>query len=272
LESVLKKKPRHLSGGQSQRVAMARAIVRRPNAFLLDEPLSNLDPRLRTELRAEIARLQKELKVTSVYVTHDQAEALMLGDRVAVLRAGVLQQVGGPREIYGSPANLFVASFVGSPPMNLAEATVEESGEGLYLRFGGHRLRIDGPTRAARPRLREFAWRQVVMGLRPEDLVLPGPEVPEDARLRFAVAHREEAGSDVFLHFVVDAPLLLDADPRDPEIDAAEPNGAWPAERVNIFLARLARSGATTGTVVELSPRPGALQLFDPKTGEAITT
>jgi multiple sugar transport system ATP-binding protein len=272
LEDVLKKRPAKLSGGQRQRVAMGRAIVRRPRAFLLDEPLSNLDVRLRAEMRAEISRLQREFGVTTLYVTHDQAEAMMLGDRVAVMRAGTLQQVDSPRAIYERPRNLFVAGFVGSPPMNLAEATVEEADGRVYLRFGGHRLGVDGETLAHRARVRSFVWRQVVVGIRPEDLALADDAAPEDRRLRMEVRRREDSGADVFLHFVVDAPLLLDRDPRDPEVDEAEngSGGRWAAERTNVFLARLGATGAKPGDVVELSVQAGAIHLFDPKTGEAI--
>src|SRR5207248_13577 len=135
LGELLKRKPRALSGGQRQRVAIGRAIVRQPHAFLLDEPLSDLDTRLRAQMRAEITSLQREFAVTTLYVTHDQAEALVLGDRVAVMRSGSFQQVDVPRRLYERPANLFVAGFIGSPPMNLAEATVEETDGSLYLRF-----------------------------------------------------------------------------------------------------------------------------------------
>src|SRR5207248_825996 len=137
----------------------------------------------------------------------------------AVMRGGVLQQIDTPKSLYRRPRSLFVAGFLGSPPMNLAEATVEEQEGRLYLRFGGQRLGIDGDTVDARPRVRAYAWRQVVPGIRPEDLRLPGPEVPQDARIRTTVHRREESGADVFLHFVVAAPLLLEEDPRDPEID-----------------------------------------------------
>jgi multiple sugar transport system ATP-binding protein len=268
LQDLLKKRPRALSGGQRQRVAMGRAIVRRPHAFLMDEPLSNVDTRLRAELRAEISRLQREFAVTTLYVTHDQAEALMLGDRVAVMRDGVLEQVDTPKAIYQRPATLFVAGFVGSPPMNLAEATVEDRDGAMYLRFGPHRLRVDGPTLAARPLVRSYAWRQVVLGIRPEDLYLAGADVPEEARIRLTVRHREDAGPDVYLHFHMDAPLVLDEDPREVVEDEGE--SGWIPERVNVFLARFDATGATEGSVVDLAVRPGRVHLFDPKTGEAI--
>ena len=266
LEHLLKKKPRALSGGQQQRVAMGRAIVREPKAFLMDEPLSNLDARFRAQVRGEIARIQREVGVTTLYVTHDQTEAMTLGDRVGVLRDGVLQQVASPDELYRDPENLFVAGFVGSPPMNLAEATVEEADDGLFIRLGRHRIRADGSTGAG---LRRYAWRQVVMGVRPEDLDdAAALGAPLDARLRVVVARRETIGPDVFLHFTVDAPLLLAEDPREA---ATQPtDNTWPAERANVWTARVTSSAAQTGDCVELAVRPNRLYLFDPRTGDVI--
>jgi len=270
LEDLLKRKPRALSGGQRQRVAIGRAIVRQPQAFLMDEPLSDLDTRLRAQMRTEITNLQREFGITTLYVTHDQAEALHLGDRVAVMRNGSFEQVDDPRRLYERPSNLFVAGFIGSPPMNLAEATLEEQDGSLFLRFGGHRLAVDGQTMAARPALRDYAWKQVVLGIRPEDLGLADAAVPMDGRLAVRVRRRETAGADVYLHFLVDAPLLLEEDPRDPELGEAE-DEPWPVERLNVFLARVAEAtGAVEGDGVELAVRPGRLHLFDPKTGDSI--
>jgi multiple sugar transport system ATP-binding protein len=269
VEHLLAKKPRKLSGGEQQRVAIGRAIVREPAAFLLDEPLSNLDVRLRAQLRADIARIQREVSVTTLYVTHDQSEAMTMGDRIGVLRDGVLQQVATPGELYRAPHNLFVAGFVGSPPMNLAEATMEDADDGLFIRFGGHRLRADAGG-APRPGLRRYAWRQVVVGIRPEDLVEALElDPPPDARMRVSVARREVTGPDVHLFFVVDAPLLLAEDPRDAAVrdDVEE---SWPAERANMWQARLGPNGAQRGDAVELAIRPGRLHLFDPRTGEVI--
>jgi multiple sugar transport system ATP-binding protein len=270
LRDLLKRKPWSLSGGQKQRVAIGRAIVRHPQAFLLDEPLSDLDTRMRAQLRSEIAHIQQEFSVTTLYVTHDQGEAMLLGDKVAVMRAGALEQVDHPRAIYEHPANLFVAGFIGSPPMNLAEATLEEEGGGPSLRFGSHRLAIDAATLAARPRLRTYVGRQVVMGIRPEDIQLPGQDTPEGALLHVTVSHRELVGADVYLHFVVDALLLLEEDPRDPELGEVD-GGPWPAERANVFLAKVGEaSAASQGDRVDLAVRPGKVHLFDPKTGESI--
>ena len=153
LEELLERKPKQLSGGQRQRVAMGRAIVRQPKVFLMDEPLSNLDAKLRVQMRAQIARLQRALKVTMLYVTHDQVEAMTLGHRVAVMRLGVLQQVAPPQELYGRPVNLFVASFIGSPAMNVVEAELHREPDGLRARFGPHDIRLDPGLAAARPAL-----------------------------------------------------------------------------------------------------------------------
>src|SRR5215212_203352 len=165
LEAVLKKKPRTLSGGQRQRVAMGRAIVREPQAFLMDEPLSNLDAKLRVEMRAEIARIQRDLRATTIYVTHDQVEAMTLGDRVAVMRDGYLQQVGTPKDLYERPVNLFVAEFIGSPAMNLVGTDVVEENGSLLAVFGQNSLDV-----TSRAELGRFEGRRLILGVRPEDL------------------------------------------------------------------------------------------------------
>ena len=170
LESFLDRKPRALSGGQRQRVAMGRAIVREPAAFLMDEPLSNLDAKLRVQMRAEIAKLQSDLGTTTVYVTHDQIEAMTMGDRVAVMRKGELQQVAAPQELYDRPLNLFVAGFIGSPSMNLVEATLERANGGLAAVAGSQRIALGDETLSARPALKQFEGRPVILGIRPEDL------------------------------------------------------------------------------------------------------
>src|SRR3989442_15831561 len=175
LEKFLRRKPRNLSGGQRQRVAMGRAIVRDPQAFLMDEPLSNLDAKLRVQMRAEIARIQRELGATTIYVTHDQVEAMTMGDRVAVLRKGELQQVDSPQQVYDRPANLFVASFIGSPEMNLVEARLERGDGGLVCRLAGQELALPPELVRARPGLDAYAGKTI--GLR-----IP-PEPPEDAAL-----------------------------------------------------------------------------------------
>src|SRR5207245_566513 len=162
---MLQRRPAQLSGGQRQRVAMGRAIVREPQAFLMDEPLSNLDAKLRVEMRAEIARIQRDLNATTIYVTHDQTEAMTLGDRVAVMRDGVLQQAGSPKELYERPVNLFVAEFIGSPAMNLVGADVKKKDGALVAEFGENSLSVED-----RPELAAFDAKRVILGIRPEDL------------------------------------------------------------------------------------------------------
>src|SRR6187455_2435714 len=186
IEEFLKRKPRALSGGQRQRVAMGRAIVREPQAFLMDEPLSNLDAKLRVQTRAEIARLQDDLGVTTIYVTHDQIEAMTMGDRVAVMRKGELQQVAAPQELYDRPVNLFVGGFIGSPAMNLFEAKVEASNGTLHASVGDERIAISSEALDKRPALRAFEGKLVVLGIRPEDLEDAAIETdaPPDHRLK----------------------------------------------------------------------------------------
>src|SRR5437764_12761022 len=170
LTDHLDRKPRQLSGGQRQRVAMGRAIVREPQVFLMDEPLSNLDAKLRVQMRAEISRIQRQLRVTTVYVTHDQVEAMTMGDRVAVMRRGVLQQFDKPQSLYERPANLFVASFIGSPAMNMLEAKLEKNGDGVALHVGPATLQLPRETLSDRPALVGYAGRTVAVGIRPEAL------------------------------------------------------------------------------------------------------
>src|SRR5688572_19180638 len=202
LDQLLDKKPRALSGGQRQRVAMGRAIVREPQAFLMDEPLSNLDAKLRVQVRAEISALQRNLGVTTVYVTHDQVEAMTMGDRVAVMRKGELQQVAGPEELYERPVNLFVAGFIGSPAMNLLEAQLERSNGRLDAVLGDDRIALDDEVLAARPALASYEGRGVILGIRPEELedAALDAEAPSERRLKGKIALREALGSEVMAH------------------------------------------------------------------------
>jgi multiple sugar transport system ATP-binding protein len=187
LSELLERKPRQLSGGQRQRVAMGRAIVRDPSVFLMDEPLSNLDARLRVQMRAEVARVQRELGVTTIYVTHDQVEAMTMGDRVAVLRGGVLQQTGEPQAVFDRPANLFVASFIGSPPMNLVQARLEAGERGIVAHVGDQALEVLPEIVADRPALRSHAGRTVGLGIRPEHLRV-AREAEAEARRKLTIA------------------------------------------------------------------------------------
>ncbi len=266
LEPLLKRKPAQLSGGQRQRVAMGRAMVREPLAFLMDEPLSNLDAKLRVQMRAELARLRDRLRTTTLYVTHDQVEAMTLGDRVAVMRDGVVQQLDTPQSMYRQPANLFVAAFIGSPSMNLLEARVE----GAQLCFGEHR--VPSPPQLD---LRSHEGRVVVLGIRPSDL--------EDASLHPDAARpsidvdvdvTEELGSEVNVIFTVDArPAQVDDAVRSGS-DEARPDALAPiiAHRDQcICTARVdARTSFRPGRRATLALDPSRFHLFDRETGEAI--
>jgi multiple sugar transport system ATP-binding protein len=260
LSEVLAKRPRHLSGGQRQRVAMGRAIVREPQAFLMDEPLSNLDAKLRVQMRAEIARIQRDLEVTTIYVTHDQGEAMTLGDRVCVMRAGYLQQVDRPQVLYDSPANLFVAGFIGSPAMNLVEAELRDS----VVTFGPHSL----PLNVAG--LRAAAGRRVALGIRPEDIRAEGDGAP----LEVIVDIREDMGAEVYLHFAVDAPPVTADELR--EIVGAEALKAADEQthhHGSPFIARVERgTPAREGEKTTLRVDTSRLHFFDLETGESLAS
>jgi multiple sugar transport system ATP-binding protein len=272
LADVLRKKPRTLSGGQRQRVAMGRAIVREPQAFLMDEPLSNLDAKLRVQMRAEIARIQRDLAVTTVYVTHDQSEAMTLGDRVAVMRGGVLQQVARPQDLYDRPANLFVAGFIGSPAMNVVEAELAEDDGGLAVAFGPHRLRLHDALVAARPALRSYVGRRVGLGIRPEDLedaALDG--VPADRRLATTVDIKEDMGSEVYLHFGVEAPPLTSEELAEIVTAEALEAAVEQTHHRAPFVARVDReTRAREGERIELAVDTRRLHFFDLETSQAV--
>jgi multiple sugar transport system ATP-binding protein len=277
LEDLLHKSPRELSGGQRQRVAMGRAIVRQPQAFLMDEPLSNLDAKLRVQMRSEILRIQRELRVTTIYVTHDQTEAMTLGDRVAVMRKGVLQQLAPPQELYQHPANLFVAGFIGSPAMNVVEAKLVGSNGELSVEFGSHRLQVPEEVAAARPALAGFVGRRVVLGIRPEhmeDALLVGGS-PPDSRLTVITDLREEMGSEVLLHFTVDAAPVLTDDTRELASDrgseALQELHEQVSERKSPLIARASpETNAQIAEKREIFVDTRKLHFFDPETGEAI--
>jgi multiple sugar transport system ATP-binding protein len=268
LEQVLKKKPRTLSGGQRQRVAMGRAIVREPQAFLMDEPLSNLDAKLRVEMRAEIARIQRDLKATTIYVTHDQVEAMTLGDRVVVLRGGYLQQVGTPKELYERPVNLFVAEFIGSPAMNLVGADIVSDNGTLRAVFGANSLTLDD-----RPELVPYVGRRVILGIRPEDLDDASVTGRGDSGTIAAVVDiREDLGSEIFVHFGVEAPPV-----RGEDVEAALGEEALEAtsdqvrRKGSLFTARVSReSHAREGDMLELAVNASRLHFFETESGTAI--
>jgi multiple sugar transport system ATP-binding protein len=275
ISELLKRQPKALSGGQRQRVAMGRAIVREPSAFLMDEPLSNLDAKLRVQMRAEIARIQARLGTTTMYVTHDQTEAMTMGDRVAVLKKGLLQQVAGPQELYDRPANLFVAGFIGSPAMNMVEATLERDGERLRAAFGSSRLEVDPRVIEARPALRAYEGRDVVLGIRPEDLhdasITTG--TPAERRFTATVDLREALGSEVVVHLTVDAPPVLTEDTIElaRDRDATETIEEAAAARESTFVARLdPHTVAREGGRLELAVNTASLHFFDPQDGTSI--
>jgi multiple sugar transport system ATP-binding protein len=273
LEELLDRRPKQLSGGQRQRVAMGRAIIRQPQVFLMDEPLSNLDAQLRVHMRGEIEALQKRLGVTTVYVTHDQVEAMTMGDRVAVLRSGELQQVDTPSNVYDRPANLFVAGFIGSPPMNLARGTIETHDEGLAARLGTTTIPI--PHDVSRGRgLDVWVGREVIVGIRPEDLEGPPEDgqVPDGARLDATIDRVEALGSELLCFFTLDAP------PASSEA-VAEATGGGLDEVALItregtpFCATFEpRSAVRVGDRVEVIVDTRHLHFFDPETEDAIRT
>ena len=277
LEDFLDRKPKALSGGQRQRVAMGRAIVREPKAFLMDEPLSNLDAKLRVQMRSEIARIQDELNVTTIYVTHDQVEAMTMGDRVAVLRKGILQQVDEPQYLYDHPENLFVAGFIGSPAMNMVEADMTRANGSLAVEFGGFTLELPDEVLAQRPALKAYEGKPIVVGIRPEDMEDASlvSEAPAGRRIRSDVVLREALGADVLVHFGVRARPAVTEDTKELATDV----GAEALEAVErgadqgqwIFMARLnPRTEAQAGKSIELVVDTHRLHFFDPETSTGI--
>ena len=263
LSELIDSKPGQLSGGQRQRVAMGRAIVREPSVFLMDEPLSNLDAKLRVQMRAEVTRTQRKLGVATLYVTHDQVEAMTMGDRVAVLRAGVLQQCDKPQALYDNPNNLFVAAFIGSPAMNLFEAQITEGATAVVI--GSQRIELPDVVHAQRPGVRSYANKRVVLGIRPEDL--PMASGSESSTLVGDVELVEALGSDVLIHFAIDAKRIEVEGAMEDEESSLAPVMLQRAQGV----ARIEpRSTVVNGDRVRLSVNPIRLHFFDPETGEAI--
>jgi multiple sugar transport system ATP-binding protein len=275
LEQFLDRKPRALSGGQRQRVAMGRAIVRQPQAFLMDEPLSNLDAKLRVQMRAEISGIQRNLGTTTIYVTHDQVEAMTMGDRVAVIRKGELQQVDSPQDLYDTPVNLFVGGFIGSPAMNLLEATLEAENGGLAVKAGDQRIMLDDETLKDRPALKAYEGRQVVLGIRPEDLEDAALEqvAPSDKRMRARVELREALGSEILVHFTVEAKPAVTEDVRELARDVGDESAveARAEDTHTTLVGRFGpRSQVRVGDVMEVAVDTRSLHFFDPETGVAI--
>jgi multiple sugar transport system ATP-binding protein len=276
LEDHLKRKPKALSGGQRQRVAMGRAIVRQPQAFLMDEPLSNLDAKLRVQMRAEIARLQNDLGVTTIYVTHDQVEAMTMGDRVAVMRKGELQQVDDPQTLYDHPVNLFVGGFIGSPAMNMLHSQLESDNGGLAAVVGRQRLHLTAGVLQNRPALRGYAGREVIVGIRPENLedaAIAGAAETGD-RLTGEVMLREALGSEIMAHVAIEARAAETDETRELARDVGAPEGAEEIgveEGKTILVARFnARSRVKPGETTEIAVDTETLHFFDPETGLGI--
>jgi multiple sugar transport system ATP-binding protein len=267
IDELLERKPKALSGGQRQRVAMGRAIVRNPQAFLMDEPLSNLDAKLRVQMRAELGQLHSQLQTTTLYVTHDQVEAMTMGDRVAVIRKGVLQQIDTPREIYLYPKNIFVAGFIGSPSMNFVYATVSPSGKSFKIKIGD----VEIKTSTAPKTLAEFRDKEIVLGIRPEafeDSVYAGKEFTEDFPVEITLL--EQLGSDSYIHFYKDI--------KPVQTEAIEEILADEGEDISVlgtetkFIARINPNATVEeGQKIKLKIDPTKLHYFDPETGLAIT-
>jgi len=265
LMAQLDKKPATLSGGQRQRVAMGRAIVRRPSAFLMDEPLSNLDAKLRVQMRAEIASIQRDLGVTTFYVTHDQVEAMTMGDRVAVIKDGVLQQVAAPEDLYARPANVFVAAFIGSPSMNLFEGTITNADGDFSVQLGDQSINIPDLVVTSRDSLKGRIGEPLVVGIRPEDLedAALDPSHPRSQRLHATIDVREALGAETLLHFGIRAPSVDSGDP-----DALDEIGNDDSSRCTARCSP--RSSARVGESVELNVDAGRFHFFDKSTHEAL--
>jgi multiple sugar transport system ATP-binding protein len=273
LSEYLDRKPRNLSGGQRQRVAMGRAIVRQPQAFLMDEPLSNLDAKLRVQMRAEIGKLQRDLGVTTVYVTHDQVEAMTLGHRVAVIRKGVLQQIAPPQELYDRPTNLFVAGFIGSPAMNFLSATVLRDDNDQYtLEMGAETLVLPPSVPVARPALAGYVDKPIVVGIRPEDIEdasiagrQPGRTLPARAELV------EPLGSDLMVHLSMDLPQASGhEDIAELAAETGEGGVAIADERAVVVARFSPRSQVKVGDPVQITVATEQIHLFDATTGSAV--
>jgi multiple sugar transport system ATP-binding protein len=272
LEEQLKRRPRNLSGGQRQRVAMGRAIVRQPQVFLMDEPLSNLDAKLRVQMRAEITRLQEELGVTTIYVTHDQVEAMTMGDRIAVMRKGLLQQQGPPELLYDRPANLFVATFIGSPAMNLFRGTLEADNGGLTLVVGEQRLPLG--ARGTDEALAAHRDRKVAVGIRPEHLLDPAGSDPALPRLRADVKFTEALPPERLVYATIPATPIVTEDVLEIAADvdeaAVEQLHELEEEHHVLLCARFGIASDAPRGMHELAVAVDHLHFFDLDSGVAI--
>jgi multiple sugar transport system ATP-binding protein len=273
IEEFLKRKPRALSGGQRQRVAMGRAIVREPQAFLMDEPLSNLDAKLRVQMRAEIHQLQRRLGVTTIYVTHDQVEAMTMGDRVAVMNAGHLQQVDTPQVLYDQPVNEFVAGFIGSPSINLVESELVRSNGNLEVTVGEHKLTVDDQVARNRSGLGDYVGKKIILGIRPEDFedVAIEPDAPADRRIKVTAELTEPLGSEVLVHFGTEATAVVSSAAAADAGEDADIRLGEEDEVTTRLIARVSpKSRIALGQQVELAVDTTRLYFFDPETREAV--
>ena len=270
ITDFLMRKPKALSGGQRQRVAMGRAIVREPEAFLMDEPLSNLDAKLRVQMRSELGELHARLKTTTLYVTHDQVEAMTMGDRVAVIRKGTLQQVDTPRKLYDHPVNIFVGGFIGSPSMNFIYGDLVGEGEAVFAVFGDDRLRVAPKVFSERPALRGYVGKDLVVGIRPESFeIAAGEGVPEDRAMQITAALVEQLGSEAFVHFEKHIPPVITPDIQ--ELLADQGQDASILGDVTKFTARIDPDAAPRhGDKVKLAVDTTKLHFFDKESGSAI--
>jgi multiple sugar transport system ATP-binding protein len=276
LTDYLKRKPRALSGGQRQRVAMGRAIVREPAAFLMDEPLSNLDAKLRVQTRAEISKLQSDLGVTTIYVTHDQIEAMTMGTRVAVMRKGEIQQVDDPQTLYDRPVNLFVGGFIGSPSMNMLDAVIESSNGGLAAKLAHQTISLGPEALENHPALKGYVGKQVVLGIRPEDLEDAALEsgAPPERQLRGRLELKEALGSEIMAHFAIKGAHAETDETRELAKDVGAEGTEQPigvAADEAVIVGRFgARSRIQQGDEVTAVVDTRALHFFDPQTGNGI--
>jgi multiple sugar transport system ATP-binding protein len=278
IEEFLKRKPRALSGGQRQRVAMGRAIVRQPQAFLMDEPLSNLDAKLRVQLRAEIHQLQRNLGVTTIYVTHDQVEAMTMGDRVAVMQLGHLQQVDTPQALYDNPVNEFVAGFIGSPSINLLHAELQKEDGRLFVSFADYKLAVDDQLARNRSALNDYIGRTVMIGIRPEDFedAALEPDTPADRRITATADLTEPLGSEVLVYFsvaatgIISSAVTADAAEGDADLYFGGGNGDAPEGLTRIVARVSPRTRIAIGSKIELAVDTARLYFFDPETRNAL--
>jgi multiple sugar transport system ATP-binding protein len=272
LDELLDRRPKQLSGGQRQRVAMGRAIVREPQVFLMDEPLSNLDAKMRVQTRGEIARIQQRLGVTTIYVTHDQVEAMTMGTRVAVMKKGVLQQVDTPQFIYDNPANLFVAGFIGSPPMNLCEGTISRNEAGTWVNLGDQKLLLDPELVASRSGLETaLDGRTVVVGVRPEDMEDASfSAAPPERTLKSKVDITEALGSELMVHFGVDAPQIFSDGAKKAEESDDELNRIATDADSTFVGSFNSRSRVRPGDLIDVSVNTSHMHFFDPANGNRL--